>query len=355
MRNRLRPIEHPKDARATGAWKSPSNAKPGDAMRKILLNWWFLSLLTALIAAVILMLLMPLLFPSWGSFSGRLMSGIVIALAWGAAFGWRSYRAGAAAGRLRSAVASQDSESKLLADKIGEALGKMKTARGRSYLYQRPWFVVIGPPGTGKTTALANSGLRFPVAPDNRAQAGTRNIDFFFAEEAILIDTAGRYTTQDSDSERDLKAWTSFLAALRRNRPLQPINGVIVTLALDTLASASADDIDRHADIVRHRLDELQKNLQVTFPVYVLLTKADLVAGFKEFFDDLDTEGRRAVLGATFPWRSDARPTAEAAAENFDVVCQSVETRSSKRLQEEQDVLRRSVIVGFPGQIVSLR
>ncbi|HEX5280449.1 MAG TPA: type VI secretion system membrane subunit TssM [Micropepsaceae bacterium] len=326
-------------------------------MRKILLNWWFLSLLTALIAAVILMLLIPLLLPSWGSFSGRLISGIVIALAWALAFGWRFYRAQAAAGRLRSAVSSQDSESKLLSGKIAEALTKMKSARGagRNYLYDRPWFVVIGPPGTGKTTALANSGLKFPVAPDNRAQAGTRNIDFFFAEEAILIDTAGRYTTQDSDNERDLKAWTGFLAALSRNRPLQPINGVLVTLALDTLASASADEIDRHADIVRHRLDELQQHLQITFPVYVLLTKADLVAGFKEFFDDLDAEGRRAVLGATFPWHPDQKPAVQAIGESFDTVCRSVETRTSKRLQEEQDILRRSVIVGFPGQILSLR
>lgn len=326
-------------------------------MRKILLNWWFLSLLTALIAAVILMLLLPLLIPSWGTLGGRLTSGFLIAIAWAAAFGWRMYSARAAAGRLRSAVTSQDSESKLLADKIAEALGKMKSARGagRNYLYDRPWFVVIGPPGTGKTTALANSGLRFPVAPDNRAQAGTRNIDFFFAEEAILIDTAGRYTTQDSDSERDLRAWSAFLGAIRRNRPMQPINGVIVTLALDTLASASADDLDRHAEIVRHRLDELQRHLQITFPVYVLLTKADLVAGFKEFFDDLDTEGRCAVLGATFPWRSDAKPTAQAMGDSFDVVCQSAETRTAKRLQEEQDVLRRSVIVGFPGQILSLR
>src|SRR2546423_771815 len=212
-------------------------------MRKILLNWWFLSLLTALIAAVILMLLLPLLIPSWGTIGGLLTSAFLIAIAWAIAFGWRMYSARAAGGRLRSALTSHDSESKLLADKIAEALGKMKSARGagRNYLYDRPWFVVIGPPGTGKTTALANSGLRFPVAPDNRAQAGTRNIDFFFAEEAILIDTAGRYTTQDSDSERDLRAWSAFLGALRRNRPMQPINGVIVTLALDTLATASTD------------------------------------------------------------------------------------------------------------------
>ena len=35
---------------------------------------------------------------------------------------------------------------------------------GRYYVYQMPWYVFIGAPGSGKTTALVNSGLRFPLA-----------------------------------------------------------------------------------------------------------------------------------------------------------------------------------------------
>ena len=62
----------------------------------------------------------------------------------------------------------------------------------------------IGPPGAGKTTALANSGLTLPARRRQGAKPGqgrgryTRNCDWWFTDDAVLIDTAGRYTTQDS-------------------------------------------------------------------------------------------------------------------------------------------------------------
>ena len=74
---------------------------------------------------------------------------------------------------------------------------------GGSYLYDLPWYVFIGAPGAGKTTALVNSGLSFPLAEKFgpgaiRGVGGTRNCDWWFTDEAVLIDTAGRYTTASS-------------------------------------------------------------------------------------------------------------------------------------------------------------
>ena len=68
---------------------------------------------------------------------------------------------------------------------------------------------------------------------------------------------------------------------------------------------------------MRRRLVELRTTLEVSAPVYVLLTKADLLAGFVEYFDDLDVEGRRAVLGATLP-ADNARPRLDDAVTAFD-------------------------------------
>ena len=82
-----------------------------------------------------------------------------------------------------------------------------------------PWYMFIGPPGAGKTTALVNSGLKFPLADTAvgrsavRGVGGTRNCDWWFTDEAVLIDTAGRYTTQDSQAAVDSAAWLGFLQA----------------------------------------------------------------------------------------------------------------------------------------------
>ena len=67
------------------------------------------------------------------------------------------------------------------------------------YLYELPWYMFIGAPGSGKTTALMNAGLTFPLAgkmgqASVKGVGGTRNCDWWFTDEAVLIDTAGRYT-----------------------------------------------------------------------------------------------------------------------------------------------------------------
>ena len=59
-------------------------------------------------------------------------------------------------------------------------------------------------------------------------------------------------------------------------------------------------EIAAHADAIRTRLLELHERLKVDFPVYALFTKADLVAGFMEFFGGLGENGRKQVWGATF-------------------------------------------------------
>ncbi len=94
---------------------------------------------------------------------------------------------------------------------------------GQRYLYELPWYVIIGAPGSGKTTALLNSGLEFPLAASMgdaaiRGVGGTRNCDWWFTTEAVLIDTAGRYTTQDSEREIDRKAWSGFLDLIKKSR-----------------------------------------------------------------------------------------------------------------------------------------
>jgi type VI secretion system protein ImpL len=110
-----------------------------------------------------------------------------------------------------------------------------KTGRGQ-YLYQLPWYIIIGPPGSGKTTALINSGLRFPLGAGKvRGVGGTRNCDWWFTDEAVLLDTAGRYTTQDSHEEVDRAAWRGFLDLLKKHRRRRPINGAFIAISLADL------------------------------------------------------------------------------------------------------------------------
>jgi type VI secretion system protein ImpL len=85
-----------------------------------------------------------------------------------------------------------------------------------------------------------------------------------------------------------------------------------------------------------------------------LFTKSDLIAGFTEFFDDLDRERRNQVWGVTFPLaKADAGPVGQFP-EELQLLVDSLNDRLFDRLQAEQSPERRVLIAGFPTQIATL-
>ena len=295
----------------------------------------------------------------------RLVIVAVIFLVVGAVIAWRivkRLRAAKAIEKAMTEAAQEDSDAPVLKQKMEDALATLK-ASGKSSagaLYDLPWYLIIGPPGAGKTTALVNSGLRFPLAVGGGPQAvqgvgGTRYCDWWFTDSALLIDTAGRYTTQDSDAKADRRSWLAFLDLLRRNRPRQPINGVIVAISIVDLLTLSSQEIAAHADAVRRRLDELHERLKINFPVYALFTKMDLVAGFTQYFADLDEAGRNVVWGATFQTASKTVNTVANAPPEFDLLVKRIFERMPERLQDEPDPRARATLFGFPAQLTAIR
>ena len=250
-------------------------------------------------------------------------------------------------------------DGKVLAETMTAALDKLKKSGGKTYLYDLPWYVIIGPPGAGKTTALRNSGIEFPgldaMPEQGSGFGGTRNCDWWFAEDAVLIDTAGRYTTQDSDKGADESSWTAFLDLLKNGRPDQPINGVILAFAVDQMLNATPEDLAAHAQTVRERLGEIHQTLKIDFPVYVLFTKADLIAGFREYFASISASRRKSVWGATFQTRDRTAQTFQDVPAEFDALVNRLSDEVIDRMTEEPDGVSRISMFGLPGQMTMLR
>ncbi|SPB13805.1 putative lipoprotein [Caballeronia novacaledonica] len=234
----------------------------------------------------------------------------------------------------------------------------------RETLYDLPWYMFVGAPGAGKTTALAHSGLHFPLADRLGAQAvggvgGTRNCDWWFTDDAVLLDTAGRFTTQDSHEEADRGAWLGFLALLRKYRPRRPLDGVMAVVSAADLLRQSDDARAAHAVIIRERLSELNRQLGVRLPVYVVVTKCDMLAGFSEYFDDFGRDEREQVWGVTFPLVAEANALDGEAPltrfpDEFRLLHQQLQERVLQRMQQETDVRRRALIHAFPQQFAGI-
>lgn len=199
--------------------------------------------------------------------------------------------------------------------------GLRRVVEGKRYLYELPWYMLIGQPGAGKSSLVLNAGLRFPL-PDQMGAAsarmtldratGTQNCDWWLTNEAVFLDTAGRYTEQAPQADEQAAAvhaaeWRGFLGVLRQVRPRAPINGAL--LVVDVAELLRADDLQRTALAaqLRARLEELRTHLGIRFPVYLLLAKADVLRGFPAYFNGLTSEARRQVWGFTLPWWDDAQ------------------------------------------------
>jgi type VI secretion system protein ImpL len=291
---------------------------------------------------------------------------ILLLLAGVASFGgWKYYLRRKGAKTLAEGVSEEnkkDSDEVVLKEKLKDALATLKASSGgrKDYLYDLPWYLLIGPPGSGKTTALINSGLKFPLSRGAAPAAvagvgGTRYCDWWFTEDAVLIDTAGRYTTQDSDATADKQSWLAFLDLLKKSRPRQPINGVMVAISLEDIMTLSSAELSAHADAIRARLLELHERLKVDFPVYALFTKGDLVAGFVEFFGFLGDNARKQVWGATFQTQDKTRNLVGEVPVEFDLLLERLSEEQLDRLQDEPAPDTRVLLFGFPAQMARLK
>ncbi len=228
---------------------------------------------------------------------------------------------------------------------------------GNAALYALPWYAIVGPPAAGKTTALEKSGLAFTAPPGSsgpkiRGTAGTRNCDWWFSRDAILLDTAGRFATAEEDQDE----WFVFLDTVRKCRPERPLDGLVVGVSVETLLMPDNGDTQELARKIRARLDEVMTRLEMVLPVYVLFTKVDLIPGFVEFWGDLNKAQRAQAWGATFGVEDPrlAEPARAVDAE-FEILSDVLHARMLERLARETVQEVRGRILQFPLAFEQLR
>lgn len=205
--------------------------------------------------------------------------------------------------RMKAMQGKDKEDLKLLQKKWKEAIDTLRRSSLKKQgnpLYVLPWYMVIGESGSGKTTALSSARLPSPFAGAGRISgiSGTRNCDWWFFDQAVIIDTAGRYTIP-IDEGRDKEEWEKFLGLLSRYRRREPLNGLIVTVSADKLLNATPEELEDEGKGVRKRVDELMRVLGARFPVYALVTKCDLVPGMSKFSGELPESSLDQPMGHT--------------------------------------------------------
>lgn len=220
--------------------------------------------------------------------------------------------------------------------------------QGAGAVYQLPWFLMVGAPASGKTSLLLSAGLSFNALPSQRRAdqnllRPTGNCEWRLTDQAVWIDTAGRYQTEGQDRDE----WLGLVDTLKKYRKKRPIDGLVITVNAYPLLTLNEPEIEQQAQVLRARLDELIAGAGARFPVYLVFTQADLIPGFGPFFRPFNQTERAQVWGATIPLAQSAAGPALFDTE-FDYLLDSLTRRRMLRLNAADKPAEQLQVFDFP-------
>jgi type VI secretion system protein ImpL len=246
--------------------------------------------------------------PAWYLFVGLLSTLGISAAAFFAYFQRKAEerKQGSEAGASAPAAAGPDGSGE--PDQIiKDADARLAQSAAGAGIANLPAIFVTGDRSTAKTSIILNSGLEpellaGQIYQDN-AIVPTRAANIFFARGTVFVEAGGALMANPA-------AWTRLIGRLQP-RKLKSVagggqapRGVLLCFDLETFARpGAADAIASAARYLQERLGEISQILGISFPVYVLFTRADRLPFFAEFVRNLTAEEAGQVVGATLPIR----------------------------------------------------
>ncbi len=236
----------------------------------------------------------------------------------------------------------------------------LKTLRasttGSEYRYRIPWYLMLGPSGSGKSALLEGLALPRRVQREPSSPAAATPCHWHFFDDGVLLDIAGGLVL-NRDLSSDERGWRRLLHLLKRYRSERPIDGVVLTLSAADLLSwetRPAEEVRAIGTGLFDRLRQAQGELGVRFPVYVILTHADKLPGFSSFVEAVPRRFRQDVFGWSSPYALDVAFRAEWVDEALGGIESQLRDRSTEVLASRSVLLGADAVFRFPDVVPRL-
>ncbi|MCY1401492.1 type VI secretion protein IcmF [compost metagenome] len=256
----------------------------------------------------------------------------------------------------------------------------LDNAGGRRALYQLPWYLVLGGEGAGKSSFVNRSNQSFSLTRIANSQTRVRQaedglypVSWWISNDAVIIDPPGAFisqTTAQSHTQShgrepepsdpvgtQARLWDHLLGWLVRNRSRRALNGLLLVVDLPSLAHSTPEQRMTLAHVLRARLYEVSSQLGSRLPLYVVLSKFDLLDGFDQFFARLTTSQREQMLGFTF--KLDAIDTFDAwvdeFADHYDQLIRVLYEHLLEGLSLPSQSRQRERLIALHAQLMGLR
>jgi type VI secretion system protein ImpL len=283
----------------------------------------------------------------------------------------------AAATELDPALPHVGAQEKALSQGLARYLDN---AGGRRALYRLPWYLVVGDEHAGKSSFIDSSDQSFSLTRIDKAQARGQQAEtlafpvrWWVSNDAVIIDPPGAFISQDAlagsvssgstESQSPVppgtqaKLWDHLLGWLLRNRSQRALNGLLLVVDLPALLHGTPKQRIALAHVLRTRLYEVSSKLGSRLPLYVVLTKFDLLDGFDQLYAKIPTAKRESLLGFTF--KLDAVDTFDAWLDEYGDYYDRLVSQLFEQVVDQIDVLGyaalRARLFSLHSQLIGLR
>lgn len=199
--------------------------------------------------------------------------------------------------------------------------------------YKLPCFIMIGADGSGKTTLL--NSLKF----EQMSTGDSTPMWKLFKKGAIFE------MPKPDVTEKEAMFWSFMSELFVFIRPRRPVDGLIITLPADMLLSPSAD-IESYARDQFTKVFGFQHDINFKLPIYIIVTKSDLIPGFADFARLLDHHSKQQIFGWSNPNAINVAFSAECIRDLFQTLNEGIRKAILlfSRHKENSELLKKAVL-----------
>ncbi|MFN7365260.1 MAG: type VI secretion system protein [Alphaproteobacteria bacterium] len=225
--------------------------------------------------------------------------------------------------------------------------------------YTLPWYMVVGSDQSGKSEILNDLDLELPIGkPNYSVDTQITGVQWSFYDRGVVLEVNGDCFLRDQEISSNNEVWTRLLRLLNRYRARRPLDGIVITLPASELygpTRLAQIDLMERAKHIYTKLWSLQSVTGMRLPVYMVVTKCDLVPGFKSFATELPATAYNEMFGWSSPYAIDATYGPDWVDDIFDHLHRSLNRLRSEVFAEGQVRSERDGTLLFPLEFFSLK